>query len=157
MNCFIGLNGAGKTNMLDAVYYLSFCKSATNPIDSQVISHGEDFFMLQGFYEMEDSSIEEIYCGMKRGRKKQFKRNKKEYSRLADHIGFIPLVIVSPSDSVLIVGGSEERRRFMDVVISQYNRPYLDALVRYNKALQQRNVLLKADEEPDAALMDIWE
>lgn len=157
MNCFIGLNGAGKTNMLDAVYYLSFCKSATNPIDSQVISHGEEFFMLQGFYEMEDSSIEEIYCGMKRGRKKQFKRNKKEYSRLADHIGFIPLVIVSPSDSILIVGGSEERRRFMDVVISQYNRSYLDALVRYNKALQQRNVLLKAEEEPDAALMEIWE
>lgn len=157
MNCFIGLNGAGKTNMLDAVYYLSFCKSATNPIDSQVISHGEEFFMIQGFYEMEDSSVEEIYCGMKRGRKKQFKRNKKEYSRLADHIGFIPLVIVSPSDSVLIVGGSEERRRFMDVVISQYNRPYLDALVRYNKALQQRNVLLKAEEEPDSALLEIWE
>ena len=157
LNCFIGHNGMGKTNLLDAVYYLSFCKSSTNPIDSQIICHDEDFFMIQGFYEQEDGTPEEIYCGMKRGRKKQFKHNKKEYQRLADHIGFIPLVIVSPADSDLIAGGSEERRRFMDVVISQYDRTYLDALVRYNKALQQRNTLLKAEEEPDPELLDVWE
>lgn len=157
LNCFIGHNGVGKTNLLDAVYYLSFCKSSTNPIDSQIICHGEEFFVIQGFYEQDDMTPEEIYCGMKRGRKKQFKRNKKEYPRLADHIGFIPLVIVSPADSELIAGGSEERRRFMDVVISQYDRTYLDALVRYNKALQQRNALLKAEEEPDPELLSVWE
>ena len=157
LKCFIGHNGVGKTNLLDAVYYLSFCKSCNNPIDSQIICHGEDFFVVQGFYEQEDATPEEIYCGMKRGRKKQFKRNKKEYSRLADHIGFIPLVIVSPADSDLIAGGSEERRRFMDVVISQYDRTYLDALVRYNKALQQRNTLLKGEEEPDPELLSVWE
>lgn len=157
LNCFIGHNGMGKTNLLDAVYYLSFCKSSTNPIDSQIICHNEDFFVLQGFYSQTDGTPEEIYCGMKRGRKKQFKRNKKDYQRLADHIGFIPVVIVSPADSELIAGGSEERRRFMDVVISQYDRPYLDALMRYNKALQQRNTLLKAEEEPDAELLDVWE
>ena len=157
LNCFIGHNGMGKTNLLDAVYYLSFCKSSTNPIDSQNICHGEDFFMIQGSYEQEDGTPEEIYCGMKRGRKKQFKHNKKEYQRLSDHIGFIPLVIVSPADSDLIAGGSEDRRRFMDVVISQYDRTYLDALVRYNKALQQRNTLLKAEEEPDPELLDVWE
>lgn len=157
LNCFIGHNGVGKTNLLDAVYYLSFCKSCNNPIDSQIICHGEEFFVVQGFYEQEDATPEEIYCGMKRGRKKQFKRNKKEYSRLADHIGFIPLVIVSPADSDLIAGGSEERRRFMDVVISQYDRTYLDALVRYNKALQQRNTLLKGEEEPDPELLSVWE
>ncbi len=157
MNCFIGHNGVGKTNLLDAIYYLSFCKSSTNPIDSQIIRHEQEFFVVQGFYEQEDKTPEEIYCGMKRGRKKQFKRNKKEYQRLAEHIGFIPLVIVSPSDSALITGGSEERRRFMDLVISQYDKGYLDALVRYNKALQQRNSMLKAEEEPDPELMNVWE
>lgn len=157
LNCFIGHNGVGKTNLLDAVYYLSFCKSCTNPIDSQIIRHDEEFFVIQGFYEQADGTPEEIYCGMKRGRKKQFKRNKKDYQRLADHIGFIPVVIVSPADSDLIAGGSEERRRFMDVVISQYDRTYLDALMRYNKALQQRNALLKAEEEPDPELLSVWE
>lgn len=156
-NCFIGQNGMGKTNLLDAIYYLSFCKSASNPIDSQNIRHEQDFFVIQGFYEMEDGTPEEIYCGQKRRQKKQFKRNKKDYQRLAEHIGFIPLIMVSPADSALIDGGSEERRRFMDVVISQYDREYLDALMRYNKALQQRNTLLKQESEPDAELMDVWE
>jgi tetratricopeptide (TPR) repeat protein len=124
-----------KTNLLDAVYFLSFCKSAGNPIDSQNIRHDADFFVIQGFYEASDGTPEEIYCGMKRRQKKQFKRNKKEYTRLSDHIGFLPLVMVSPADSALINGGSDERRRFMDVVISQYDKEYLDALIRYNKAL----------------------
>ena len=157
MNCFIGQNGMGKTNLLDAVYYLSFCKSATNPIDSQNMMHHRDFFVIQGFYETEAGDTEEIYCGMKRRQKKQFKRNKKEYTRLSDHIGFIPLVMVSPSDAELISGGSEERRRFMDVVISQYDKEYLEALIRYNKALQQRNTLLKNDEAFDDELLDVWE
>jgi len=157
MNCFIGQNGMGKTNLLDAVYYLSFCKSATNPIDSQNMMHDQEFFVIQGVYETEAGDMEEVYCGMKRRQKKQFKRNKKEYQRLSDHIGFIPLVMVSPADSELIAGGSEERRRFMDVVISQYDKEYLEALIRYNKALQQRNTLLKAEVDPDEELMLVWE
>lgn len=158
LNCFFGRNGMGKTNLLDAVYYLSFCKSAGNPIDSQNILHGADFFMIQGFYVTDDGgTTEEISCGMKRRQKKQFKRNKKEYNRLADHIGFIPLVMVSPADSELIAGGSDERRRFMDVVISQYDKEYLDALMRYNKALTQRNVLLKSDQPVEDELLQVWE
>lgn len=157
MNCIIGKNGMGKTNLMDAVYYLSFCKSSTNPIDSQNIRHEQDFFVIQGFYETDDGEPEEVYCGLKRRQKKQFKRNKKEYTRLSDHIGLIPLVMVSPADSLLIAGGSEERRRFMDVVISQFDREYLDALIRYNKALAQRNTLLKSEAEPEDALMEVWE
>ena len=138
MNCFIGPNGVGKTNVLDAVYYLSFCRSASNPIDSQVIRHEEPFCMLEGLYseDAEQSACSEVISvGMKRGQKKHFKRNKKEYRRLSEHIGLIPLVVVSPSDTLLIEGGSEERRRLMDVVISQYDRSYIDHLVRYNNAL----------------------
>ena len=157
MNCFIGNNGEGKTNFLDAVYYLSFCRSSNNPTDSQVICHDEDFFVLEGVYENENSDCENVYCGMKRGTKKHFKRNKKEYKRLSQHIGLIPLILVSPADTSLIEGGSEERRRLMDVVISQYDNAYIEALNKYNKALQQRNSLLKTEEEPDAELMDIWE
>ena len=157
MNCFIGQNGMGKTNLLDAVYYLSFCKSSANPIDSQNIKHNQDFFVVQGSYLTDEGDPEEVYCGLKRRQKKQFKRNKKEYSKLSDHIGLIPLVMVSPADSELILGGSEERRRFMDVVISQYDREYLSALIRYNKAMAQRNTLLKAEVEPDYELMNVWE
>ena len=157
MNCFIGHNGAGKTNVLDAVYYLSFCKSAQNPVDSQVIRHDQDFFVLEGSYLTDSGEPESVYCGMKRGTKKHFKRNKKEYKRLSEHIGLIPLVVVSPADTFMIDGGSEDRRKLMDLVISQYDRTYLDALSRYNKALQQRNAMLKADEEPNPDLISIWE
>lgn len=156
INCLIGHNGVGKTNFLDAIYYLSFCRSANNPIDSQIIMHDENFFMLEGNYRTEQGDIENIYCGMKRGTKKHFKRNKKEYKRLSQHIGLVPLIYVSPSDSSLIEGGSEERRRLMDVVISQYDHSYIELLSNYNKALQQRNALLKM-EEPDSSLLDIWE
>ena len=157
LNCIIGQNGMGKTNLMDAVYYLSFCKSATNPVDSQNILHNSDFFVLQGFYQTDYEEPEEVYCGLKRRQKKQFKRNKKEYQRLSDHIGLIPLVMVSPADSHLIAGGSEERRKFIDVVISQFDREYLDALIRYNKAMLQRNTLLKGDMEPEDELMNVWE
>ena len=161
MNCLIGRNGVGKTNVLDAIYYLSFCRSASNPIDSQVIRHDEPFCMVEGVYEEPDNGDDAallISCGIKRGQKKHFKRNKKEYKRLSEHIGLIPLVVVSPADSLLIDGGSEERRRLMDMVISQYDRQYMVHLGRYNNALQQRNTLLKMEDlEPDAALMQIWE
>lgn len=163
MNCFIGRNGMGKTNVLDAIYYLSFCRSANNPIDSQVIRHEEPFFVLEGEYEGNQSNESEedtlfISVGMKRGTKKHFKRNKKEYKRLSEHIGLIPLVVVSPADTLLIEGTSEERRKLMDMVISQYDRSYIDALSRYNNAHQQRNTLLKMeDQEPDPLLMQLWE
>ena len=153
INCLIGQNGVGKTNVLDAIYFLSFCHSATNPIDSQVIRHGTDFLVAEGFY----SDNLSIYCGMKRGTKKHFKRNKKEYKRLSEHIGLIPLVMVSPSDTLLIDGGSEERRRLMDLVISQYDHGYIESMNRYNKALQQRNTMLKLEEEPDSEVISLWE
>ena len=153
INCFIGQNGVGKTNVLDAIYYLSFCHSANNPMDSQVIRHGEEFFMIEGKYN-EDIAIS---CGFKRGSKKHFKKNKKEYKRLSEHIGLIPVVMVSPSDTLLIDGGSEERRRLMDMVISQYDRSYIEHLNRYNKALLQRNTMLKADDEPNIDVISLWE
>ena len=153
INCLIGQNGVGKTNVLDAIYYLSFCHSANNPIDSQVIKHGTEFFVLEGTYE-DDLHI---YCGMKRGVKKHFKRNKKEYRRLSEHIGLIPIVVVSPSDTLLIEGGSEERRRLMDMVISQYDHGYMEAMNRYNKALQQRNTMLKQEDEPNIDVISLFE
>ena len=158
INCFIGANGAGKTNILDAVYFLSYCKSHSNNIDSQNITHGQDFFVIQGDYSMSDDREENIYCGLKRNKKKQFKRNQKEYTRLSDHVGLIPLVIVSPDDQTLISGASEERRRFVDSIISQYDRQYLNLLIRYNSALQQRNSLLKQDGGmPSAEMFDLWD
>lgn len=157
INCLIGHNGAGKTNFLDAVYYLSFCKSAFNTRDSELITHDRDFFVVEGDYITDNGNREDIYCGMKRGSKKHFRRNKKEYRRLSQHIGLIPLIFVSPSDSILIEGYSEERRRLMDVVVSQFDREYIDALQKCNKALQQRNALLKQEQEPDQALMELWE
>jgi DNA replication and repair protein RecF len=153
INCFIGHNGAGKTNVLDAVYFLSFCHSAQTTQDSLVIRHDQDFFMLEGKYE--DFTI---HCGMKRGGKKVVRRDKKAYQRLSEHIGLIPIVLVSPSDILLIEGSSEERRRLMDVVISQQDPAYIESLNRYNKALQQRNAMLKIEDmEPDPELMGLWE
>lgn len=177
INCFIGDNGAGKTNVLDAVFYLSFCRSSSNPIDSQLIRHDEPFFVLEGEYTADANGTDgysqetgggvgegdgaadtlSIYCGMKRGTKKHFKRNKKEYRRLSEHIGLIPLVKVAPGDTVLIDGTSEERRQLMDVFIAQYDNPYMQSLAGYNKALQQRNAMLKSEDEPDAELLAIWE
>lgn len=142
LNCFVGLNGQGKTNVLDAVYYLSFTKSAYNAIDSQNIHHDEEMAMLQGHY-MLGGENEVISCGIKRGVKKQFRRGKKDYKRLLDHIGLIPLVMVSPQDSDLVQDGSDERRRFVDGVISQYSKSYLEHLTQYNALVKQRNLLLK--------------
>lgn len=157
INCFIGNNGEGKTNLLDAVYFLSFCHSSFTNVDSVCITHDEDFFVIEGSYVADNGEPEEIYAGMKRGQKKHFRRNKKEYKRFSEHIGLIPLIMVSPSDSILVDGMGEQRRRQMDIVISQYDHPYIEALNRYNKVLQQRNALLKMEEEPDQSLMEIWE
>src|SRR5580658_8494541 len=142
VNVFTGNNGAGKTNLLDAIHYLSLCKSYFNPIDSQQIKQGSDFFIITGNFS-KNGSQEAVACSVKRNQKKQFKRNKKDYQRLADHIGLFPLVMVSPYDISIIMEGSEERRRFIDNVISQTDNKYLDELIVYNKVLLNRNTLLK--------------
>lgn len=159
LNCFIGKNGAGKTNMLDAIYYLSFCKSFFNATDQLNINHEESFFILNGNYSRSESK-EVISCGLQKGQKKQFKRNTKVYKKLQEHIGLLPLVMITPSDVNLILGGSDERRKFMDGVISQYNQNYLDDLLKYNRALLQRNNLLKqfaSERYFDEELLGIWD
>ena len=170
LNCFVGLNGQGKTNVLDAIYLLSFTKSAYTSQDSLNITHGEEMAMVQGVYitspqpspqgrelseQSQFSSLEgrsggvtTISCGLRRGVKKQFRKDKKDYQRLIDHIGLLPLVMISPSDQQLIDEGSDERRRFMDVVIGQRNRKFLDCLATYNALLKQRNALLKQLQTP---------
>jgi len=145
----------GKTNLLDAIYYLSFCKSHIHTPESQIILHNEDLCVLQGEYIFDDRK-EDIYCVIRRGQRKQFKRNRKVYERLSEHIGLLPLVMVSPSDLELIRGGSEERRRFMDVIISQYDKSYLQALINYNKILIQRNQLLR-EQSRDTTLYEVLE
>lgn len=157
INCLIGSNGVGKTNLLDAIYYLSFCHSSFTHVDSQVVRHGQEFFVIDGNYLTESGDGVNINASMKRGSRKHFRKNKKDYKRYAEHIGYVPLIFVSPSDSILVEGGGDERRKLMDSVISQYDHEYLDALLRYNKALQQRNALLKMETEPDPSLMEIWE
>lgn len=155
VNCFVGNNGAGKTNLLDAVYYLSFCKSYFNPVDSQNIRMGEDFFAIHGHYGDDVAS-----CVQRRGQNKQMRWNKKAYKTLAEHIGKVPLVMISPSDSLLITGGSEIRRKFIDGVISQTDHVYLDHLMQYTKALDQRNRLLKQlwdDRLWDEAMVGVWD
>ena len=155
VNCFVGNNGAGKTNLLDAVYYLSFCKSYFNPVDSQNIRLGTDFFAIHGHYGDDVAS-----CIQKRGQNKQMRWNKKAYKTLAEHIGRVPLVMVSPADSQLITGGSELRRKFIDGVISQTDRQYLDHLLQYTKALDQRNRLLKQmwdDRLWDEQMVSVWD
>jgi DNA replication and repair protein RecF len=146
VNAFTGNNGAGKTNLLDAIHYLSLCKSYFNPIDSQQIKQGTDLFIINGVFN-KNGEKETIACGVKRNQKKQFKRNKKDYQRLADHIGLFPLVMVSPYDISIIIEGSEERRKFIDNVISQTDNLYLDELITYNKVLMNRNALLRGIAE----------
>ena len=157
VNCLIGANGQGKTNVLDAIYFLSFGKSATALTDGACVRHDAEFMMLQGKYRSALMEEEEISCGIKRGQRKRMRRNDKEYKRLSEHLGVIPLVILSPADEQLVSGGSEERRRFMDIVLSQVSPNYLAALIRYNKSLQQRNAMLKQEEEPDAQLFEVLE
>lgn len=142
VNCFLGNNGMGKSNLLDAIYYLSFCKSFTGMTDSMVMRRGEDFTILKGNY-LRRGAEEELVLGMSRGKRKSLKRGGKEYDRLSSHIGAFPLVIAAPIDIDLIRGAGDERRRLMDMVISQSDPVYLDNLLRYNRALEQRNRLLR--------------
>ena len=158
VNCFVGNNGLGKTNLLDAIHYLSFCKSYFNSLDGQNIKHNEGFFVINGqFYKSGDTI--ELTCGLKRNQKKVFKKNKKEYDRLSEHIGQFPIVMISPGDSELINGSSENRRKFIDSIISQYDKVFLDKLISYNNVLKQRNALLKHFFESrsyDSETIDIW-
>ena len=140
--CFVGLNGVGKTNILDSIYHLSYTKSYFNPIPSQNIKHGETFFFISGTYLIKDKE-ENILISLKKGDKKRIKRNNKLYKKFSDHIGKIPLVIISPDDRNLIIEGSETRRKFIDGIISQTDKEYLNSLIDYNKTLKQRNALLK--------------
>ena len=142
INCLVGNNGVGKTNVLDSIYHLSFGKSYFNPITSQNINHDSDFFVIEGDFEKNDKS-EKILASAKKGQKKIIKRNNKAYDKVSDHIGFIPTVIISPADRDLIIEGSETRRKFMDGVISQSDQVYLNKLLQYTKLVSQRNSLLK--------------
>ena len=159
INCFVGNNGVGKTNILDAIHYLSLTKSFFNNIDSVNIKHDVDYFIVQGLfvrYEEEDN----IFCSFHKQKQKILKRNGKEYQRLSDHVGKYPVVMISPADSALISEGSEERRKFLNKIISQYNAEYLDSVLKYNKALQQRNKLLKdfkAAGKFDYEMLSIWD
>lgn len=160
INCFVGNNAAGKTNILDAIYYLSFCKSYFNSMDQQNILHEADFLNIIGVYRNQENIEDVINCVQKRNAKKVFKLNKKEYDRLADHIGRIPLVMISPYDRDLINEGSEVRRKYIDGVISQFDHFYLKVLIDYNQALAQRNALLKHFAEQrsfDIVSLQIWD
>jgi DNA replication and repair protein RecF len=159
INVFVGNNGVGKTNILDAVHYLSLCKSFLNPIDRQNIKIDEKFFLVQGHF-VKDEKINKISVSVQLNQKKKVKRNKKEYEKLSDHIGEFPVVVISPYDSNLISEGSETRRKFLDAIISQFDRVYLETVIRYNKVLQQRNALLKKFQEYrifEAESIEIWD
>ncbi|TFG73715.1 MAG: DNA replication and repair protein RecF, partial [Flavobacteriales bacterium] len=159
INCFVGANGIGKTNILDAIYHLSFGKSYFNPVATQNIKHGEEFFMIDGEFQ-KNGQNEKIVCSVKKGLKKIIKRNGKAYDKLSDHIGFLPLVIISPADRDLILEGSDTRRKFMDGVISQSDKQYLQDLIYYNKVLVQRNSLLKyfaANRTFDQANLSVYD
>jgi DNA replication and repair protein RecF len=158
VNCLVGRNGAGKTNILDAIHYLSLCKSYFNLIDTQNIKHEEPFFVVQGVFSVREEE-DNVYCGVKRGQKKIFKREGKEYQRLSEHIGRYPVVIISPYDKDLVYEGSDIRRKFIDSIISQFNSEYLEKLIQYNRALAQRNSLLKyfwENRSFDASSLEIW-
>jgi DNA replication and repair protein RecF len=157
VNCFTGNNGTGKTNILDAVHYLSLTKSYFNASDAQNIKHGEQMFVVQGTFEHKES-VDEIFCGLKTGNKKQLKRNAKEYSRMSNHIGLFPVVMIAPVDHILIAEGSEERRKFIDSIISQVDKQYLDDLIAYNRTVAHRNAFLKlsSGKELDITLLHVW-
>jgi len=159
VNCFVGKNGSGKTNLLDAIHYLSFCKSNFSSQDIYSVKFGCDFFAIHGIFEsLENKTTTKISCVFKNGRK-TMKANQKEYQRLSDHIGLFPLIMVSPYDNDMINEGSETRRKFFDISISQFDKEYLQQLISYSKIIQQRNQLLKqyqAGEKVDLSLLHIY-
>ncbi len=144
-NCLVGDNGAGKTNLVDAIHYLSMCKSAFAMTDGQCVRHGDDFFLVEGIYNTGEDKRQNVVCSFSKSGGKTIKRDGKEYDKLSEHIGNIPLVVVSPSDSVLVTDAAEERRRWMNAFLSQIDRGYLAAIMRYNRVLAERNRLLKSD------------
>ena len=156
VNCFVGPNGVGKTNLLDAVHYLSLAKSYFDPVDSHNILHGEDLFMVQGVMCTAEGD-DAILCSVRAGQRKILSRNRKEYDRLADHVGRYPMVMITPYDGQLILEGSEVRRRFLDGLIAQFDRGYLDALIRYNRAMAQRNTMLKRFAEQGGGSLELLE
>ena len=159
INCFVGANGVGKTNILDSIHYLSLAKSFFNSIDSVSIRHNEDYFIIQGEMQKNDDK-DQVYCAFQKQKQKIMKRNGKEYKKLSDHIGRYPVVMISPADSSLITEGSEERRRFMNMIISQYDAVYLESVLQYNKAVLQRNKLLKdfkAANKVDGDMLAVWD
>lgn len=153
INCFVGDNGTCKTNIVDAIHYLAMCKSALGMSDSQCVLHGEDFFVVDGAFENEDGRKEQVVCSYKRGNQKIIKRNDKAYERFSDHVGLIPTVIVSPADSMLISESGEERRKYINAFISQFDHDYLAAMIRYNGALAERNKYLKIGSDEQMLLI----
>ena len=159
INCFVGNNGVGKTNILDAIHYLSLTKSFFNSIDSISVKHGEDYFIVQGTFIREEEE-DNIYCAFQKQKQKLLKRNGKEYQKLSDHVGRYPVVMISPADSALVTEGSEDRRKFMNKIVSQYNTGYLDSVLKYSKAVQQRNKLLKDFKTAgrfDSDMLSVWD
>ncbi len=159
INCIVGNNGVGKTNILDAIYYLSFCKSFLNSSDSETIRYGEDFFSIKGTYQLTDTNEDTFVISLKKGERKIVKHGKQAYKKFSEHIGKIPCVVVSPNDNIYITGRSEYRRKFMDIILSQCDNVYMDNLINYNKCLEQRNKLLKLFQQTntfDAIQLDIW-
>lgn len=142
INCFVGINGSGKTNLLDAIHYLCLTKSALNPVDNLNIEHDQDFFTVFGDFDLNGKEIE-IRCIFEAGKKKQLLQNGKAYDKMSEHIGLLPVVMIAPDDTSLIKDGSEERRKFFDNMLCQLNRQYLDSLIRYQHFLKQRNALIK--------------
>lgn len=157
VNCFVGQNGMGKSNVLDAVYYLAFCRGFAASADAVNLLHGADAFMLEGRFELENGALRKVCCSLKKGSRKRLRVDGKDVKRLSQYVGQVPLVYIAPTDASLLTGGSEERRRFMDTALMQHDAAYLEALIRYERALKQRNVLLRQDNEPDAAVLDALE
>ena len=154
VNCIYGSNGAGKTNLLDAIYYLSMTKSCFSASDQYVYAFGAPEATLCGFYEMDGGTEEKISVAVRRGGEKEVRRGAKAYGRFSEHIGLLPVVMVSPGDSALVSDSGEERRRLANAVLSQMDREYLAAVQAYNRLLAQRNKMLK-DFAPDASLLDV--
>jgi DNA replication and repair protein RecF len=156
VNFFTGPNGSGKTNLLDAIYYLSLSKSAFNSNDTQNIKTGAEFFMLSGSF-IKESRTELVQASFTKGQKKVFKINKNPYEKLSEHIGEFPVVLIAPNDTDIIREGSEFRRKFFDGILSQLSHAYLNELIRYNQLLKQRNSLLKQFSERNQVDQDLIE
>ena len=144
VNCLLGMNGMGKSNLLDAIHLLSMARTISSLPDNALVKHGEDLMLVKGDFKTETGATDTISCGLSKGKRKSLKRNGKEYGKLSEHIGNYPIVISTPDDSRIVSGGADERRKLMDMVISQADANYLSALIRYNRALENRNKMLRA-------------